>query len=73
MPLSDAKPFVTEFASLEQPGEITSSHALDMLAEIYAKEGQVQEAAKAYDLLATEYDPIRANYWGYLKETLAVQ
>lgn len=60
-----------EFVSLGDVEEIRSSHALDLLAEIYSKEdGQSQKAAKAYDLLATKYDPIRSNYWEYLKGQL---
>lgn len=67
MPLSDIKAFALEFASVDQADKVSSSHALDLLAETYAKEGQTQNAAKAYDLLSSKYDPIRANYWEYLK------
>lgn len=31
---------------------------------------QKEKAEKAYDLLANKYDPIRANYWAYLKGQL---
>lgn len=42
-----------------------------MLADILAKEdGRSVEAAKALDLLATKYDPIRENYWKYRKTLL---
>ncbi|THW59198.1 protein prenylyltransferase [Aureobasidium pullulans] len=71
--LSSQKEFVNEFASVDSEDEdaVRSSHALDLLAEIYAGEKeQNKKAAKAYDLLASKYDPIRANYWAYLKDQL---
>ncbi|CAD0013155.1 unnamed protein product [Aureobasidium pullulans] len=73
LPLSSQKEFVNEFASVDSEDEdaVRSSHALDLLAEIYAGEKeQNKKAAKAYDLLASKYDPIRANYWAYLKDQL---
>jgi len=70
MPLAEMKDFAHEFAGLDESSDVSSSHALDMLAEIYTKEGEAQKAIKAYDLLATKYDPIRANYWDYLKGQL---
>ncbi|KAF2842837.1 protein prenylyltransferase [Patellaria atrata CBS 101060] len=66
-PLSTIKPFATEFASLDHPDDVHSSHALDVLADIYEGEGTKADAAKALDLLAQKYDPIRANYWTYRK------
>lgn len=67
---------------------VTSSHALDLLAEIYAneaKQGDLGEgggdkreeskrnAVKALELLAERYDPIRAGYWDWRKrEVLAM-
>lgn len=68
---SSLKEFASEFASLDDPDNVRSSHALDMLADILAKEdGRSVEAAKALDLLATKYDPIRENYWKYRKTLL---
>jgi protein farnesyltransferase/geranylgeranyltransferase type-1 subunit alpha len=50
---------------------VYSSHALDLLADIYAEEKDSKdEAEKALDLLATRYDPIRANYWNFRKSLL---
>ncbi|KAI9714486.1 MAG: CAAX geranylgeranyltransferase alpha subunit [Bogoriella megaspora] len=69
-PISEVKGFASEFASLEEPEKIRSSHALDLLAEIYGQEARQQEAATALDLLAKHYDPIRANYWNYRKALL---
>lgn len=70
LPLSSIKDFAAEFADLDHPDTVRSSHALDFLAEIYGAEGRAQQATQAYQLLATKYDPIRANYWDYLKGQL---
>lgn len=102
-PLSTLLTFCLEFAPISKPlatagpgesptvsdvGEITSSHALDLLAEIYAEKAKLEgrgaaggeakeesklQAVKALELLAERYDPIRANYWDWRKrEVLAV-
>lgn len=62
--------FAEEFASIEEPDKIRSSHALDLLAGIYAEEGKKTEASKGLELLATKYDPIRANYWNWRKSMI---
>jgi protein farnesyltransferase/geranylgeranyltransferase type-1 subunit alpha len=68
------KDFASEFASLDDPDNVRSSHALDLLADIYAEEdGNSESAAKALDLLAMKYDPIRENYWKYKKSLLSTQ
>ena len=73
-PVSSLKEFASEFASIERPDDVRSSHALDLLAEIYAQEeGKEEDAATALDLLAKHYDPIRANYWNYRKALLERQ
>lgn len=66
LPLSTLKDFVLEFADVLRPDEVYSSHALDVLADIYAAEDSSKESArKALELLATKYDRIRANYWNF--------
>jgi protein farnesyltransferase/geranylgeranyltransferase type-1 subunit alpha len=71
LPRSTIKDFALEFADLDRPDEVYSSHALDLLADIYAEEENSKaEAGKALDLLATKYDPIRANYWNFRKDLL---
>jgi protein farnesyltransferase/geranylgeranyltransferase type-1 subunit alpha len=71
LPKSTIKDFALEFADLDRPDEVYSSHALDLLADIYAEEENSKaEAEKALDLLATKYDPIRANYWNFRKDLL---
>lgn len=59
------------YAPLDNPDKIKSSHALDLLAGIYAEEsGQREQALMALDFLAKKYDPIRANYWNYRAEQI---
>jgi protein farnesyltransferase/geranylgeranyltransferase type-1 subunit alpha len=71
MPKSALKDFALEFADVQTPDEVYSSHALDLLADIYAEEENNKDnAVKALDLLATKYDPIRANYWNFRKGLL---
>ena len=64
------KDFALEFADVQALEEVHSSHALDLLAGIYSQENNVENATKALDLLATRYDPIRAQYWNHRKSTL---
>lgn len=72
LPKSTVKSFVSEFADIKAPDHVYSSHALDLLADIFAVEENDKESAeKALDLLATRYDPIRANYWTYRKSLLS--
>ncbi|ORX91592.1 hypothetical protein BCR34DRAFT_501358 [Clohesyomyces aquaticus] len=71
LPASSLKDFVLEFADLDEPDKVFSSHALDLLADIYTQdEDKKDEARKALDLLAVKYDPIRAHYWNYRKGLL---
>jgi protein farnesyltransferase/geranylgeranyltransferase type-1 subunit alpha len=72
--LRSFKLFAFEYASLDKPDNVRSSHALDLLAEIYAEEESNHgDAAKALDLLAKKYDPIRENYWKHRKSLLTGQ
>ncbi len=70
IPLVSLKPLAVKYAPLDAPDEIKSSHALDLLADIHAKEQRAEEAGAALDLLASRYDPIRANYWIWRKRQL---
>ena len=73
MPLASLKDFVSDYASLEQPDDVRSSHALDLMADILAEEEDgKQQAAVALDMLAQKYDPIRKNYWEYRKGILGL-
>ena len=61
--------FAGQFADIEEEDEVRSSHALDLLASVWAN-GQEVKAAKALDLLGQRFDPIRRNYWEYRKGLL---
>jgi protein farnesyltransferase/geranylgeranyltransferase type-1 subunit alpha len=72
MPLASLKDFVSQYASVDRPDAVLSSHALDLMADILAEEeGGKQPAGAALDMLAQKYDPIRKNYWEYRKGMLA--
>ncbi|EGV61199.1 CAAX geranylgeranyltransferase alpha subunit [Yamadazyma tenuis] len=45
---------------------IKSSYALEVLAQVYNDDKSILY----YDLLSTKYDPIRKNYWQYMKSML---
>jgi protein farnesyltransferase/geranylgeranyltransferase type-1 subunit alpha len=70
IPLLSLKPLAVKYAPLDVPDEIKSSYALDLLADIHAEGQRADEAGAALDLLASRYDPIRANYWMWRKEQL---
>jgi len=70
IPISSLKHFASEFASIEYPDEVRSSHALDLLADIAEQDTRNEDAVKALELLADRYDPIRANYWNWRKSRL---
>ncbi|ODV58834.1 bifunctional protein farnesyltransferase/protein geranylgeranyltransferase [Ascoidea rubescens DSM 1968] len=60
-----------KISELEMQPIISSVHALELLARIYSSsKTTVDKAIRAYDLLATKYDPIRVNYWKYLSSSL---
>ena len=61
--------FALQYVSLEDESKIRSSHALDLLAEIWAGEAS-DKACQALDLLSNKYDPVRANYWQYRKSLI---
>lgn len=70
LPKSALKDFALEFADVHKPEDVYSSHALDLLADVYSEENSKEDAKRALDLLATKYDPIRANYWHFRKGLL---
>lgn len=49
---------------------VLSTYALEMLATIAKSQGNVDRATQIYDILSLTYDPIRVNYWNYLKQRL---
>ena len=72
MGLVGMKAFAEQFADLEKKDEVRSSHALDFLADMYAEEHKKERSAKALELLAKRYDPIRRNYWDYRRSMLGL-
>ena len=68
----DLEAFALQFADPAKEAEIRSSHALDLLADVWAQEKRKDEAARALDLLGDKYDPIRKNYWDYRKGLLGI-
>ena len=67
------KGFAEEFADLRREDEVRSSHALNLLADVYAAEKEKEQAGKALELLARKYDPIRKNYWNYRRGLLGLK
>ena len=65
--------FSVRFANLEDVEGISSSHAMDFLAEIWAEKGEAEKASKALDLLAERLDPVRKNYWNWRKSQIQVE
>ena len=73
MGLVELKDFAEQYADLEKEDEVRSSHALDFLADVYAEEEHKERSAKALELLARRYDPIRKNYWDYRRSLLGLE
>lgn len=71
--LVELKDFAEQYADLEKEDDVRSSHALDFLAEVYTEEEQKERSAKALELLARRYDPIRKNYWDYRRSLLGLE
>ena len=71
--LGQLRGFAEGFADVEREEEVRSSHALDLLAEVYAEEeGERERAGRVLELLARRYDPIRKNYWDYRRGLLGL-
>lgn len=67
--IRELREFCTPLADVKAK-EIKSSFALELLAEIEKAAGDKDLAAAYYTQLAEVYDPIRANYWNYVKNKL---
>lgn len=75
IPLTKLQPFLNEFVNpdiIDNTNNddlelIKSSFALELLAKTYNNE----KSLIIYDLLISKYDPIRENYWKYLKSKIS--
>lgn len=61
--LGEWEDFAGLFVEADADG-VRSSHALEWLADVYAKE-RGEKAVEMLTLLKEKYDPIRSNYWDY--------
>ena len=70
--LSSVEDFVKDFVkNLGEEDEIVkSTHALDLLAEIYAEKGEKEQADLCLRRLAEKWDPIRVGYWEWRRKGL---
>ena len=63
----------------EREKGVRSSHAVEMLAEIWGGRGaegdvgEKQRARVAWEMLGTTWDPVRRNYWEYRRRTLEAE
>jgi protein farnesyltransferase/geranylgeranyltransferase type-1 subunit alpha len=62
--------FVTGLGEGEEKEVVKSSHALDMLAEIYAEKGDKAKAELCLKRLEEKWDRIREGYWKWRRESL---
>ncbi|KAG7193645.1 CAAX geranylgeranyltransferase alpha subunit [Scheffersomyces spartinae] len=54
-----------DFCLLYVDPEVTSSMAVELLAQIYTSSKETEKAISLYNELGDTYDPIRKNYWDY--------
>jgi protein farnesyltransferase/geranylgeranyltransferase type-1 subunit alpha len=74
--LAEVEGFVKEFVQdVGEDGkeEVRSSHALDLLAEIYAEKGDKELATTCLRRLGEKWDPIRYGYWEWRRGMLEAE
>lgn len=71
--LSSVAEFAEQYVDkLGQDDEVVrSSHALDLLSEVYAEQSDKAKAKLCLERLATKWDPVREGYWKYRESQLA--
>ncbi len=62
--------FVTDLGN-EEKEDVRSTHALDLLAEIYAEKGEKDKADACLTRLAEKWDRVRAGYWEWRRKFLS--
>ena len=71
--LAELEGFAKEFADVEGPiEEIRSTHAVELLAEVWSGKGDYAPSRKAYEVL-DKVEPIRKGYWNYKKQLIQSQ
>ncbi|XXH00625.1 hypothetical protein Hte_006973 [Hypoxylon texense] len=65
-----AEQFVTNLGGGGDAEEVRSSHALDLLADIYKEAGEKEKADLALRRLGEKWDRIRKGYWEYRRKML---
>jgi protein farnesyltransferase/geranylgeranyltransferase type-1 subunit alpha len=70
--VSDVREFAEQFVSnLGEEGEdVKSSHALDLLVDVYRQLGHVDKARLGLRRLREKWDPVREGYWKYRESEL---
>ncbi|KAL6805636.1 alpha subunit of hypothetical CAAX farnesyltransferase [Trichoderma sp. SZMC 28012] len=58
-----ASQFVSNLGSDDE--DVKSSHALDLLSEVYHKQGDIEKAKLCLQRLSEKWDPVREGYWKY--------
>ena len=73
-PLTDVEQFCLQFVRNLDDGEekeqVKSSHALDMLADIWGNKGEKEKADVALRRLAEKWDRVREGYWNWKRRAL---
>ncbi|KAI0428484.1 prenyltransferase alpha subunit [Xylaria sp. FL1042] len=71
-PLGTVREFVETFVTAlgEEQEEVRSSHALDLLADIYKEAGEKDKADLCLRRLGEKWDRIREAYWAYRRRQL---
>ncbi|OTA87272.1 hypothetical protein M434DRAFT_399546 [Hypoxylon sp. CO27-5] len=65
-----AEDFVENLGGPEEAEKVRSSHALDLLADIYKEAGETDKADLALRRLGEKWDRIRRGYWEYRRKLL---
>lgn len=70
--MSSVEEFVTQFVSDigEENEKVTSTHGLELLAEIYAEKGENDKADLCLRRLGEKWDRIRLGYWQWRRQML---
>jgi protein farnesyltransferase/geranylgeranyltransferase type-1 subunit alpha len=73
----DLEAFAADFVKVGADGQgidvVKSSHALEFLVDIWARDGKAELARTGLGLLATKYDPVRSGYWAWRGKALGIE